>query len=103
MRLTKPVFDMTDGNEWVRSTHGETSTAPAGWAMSRSLRTVKSATQSPAPAESPAMTIFSGGTALCSASDGGRVKYKSETFLISVARRIHKLRVELTCCNNILS
>ena len=76
---------MTDGNEWVRSTHGEMSAAPAGWAMPRSLRTVRSATQSPPPAESPARTIFSAGTALCGASGGGLVKYKSETFIMSVA------------------
>ena len=30
VQLTEAEFDMTDGNEWVRSTHGETSTAPAG-------------------------------------------------------------------------
>lgn len=30
IELTDLVFDMTDGNECVRSTHGEMSTAPAG-------------------------------------------------------------------------
>lgn len=54
--------------------------------MPRSLRTVKSATQSPPPAESPATTIFSGCMALCGAFGGGFVKYKSGIFLVSVSR-----------------
>jgi len=70
--------------------------------MSRSLRTVKSATQSPPPAESPAITIFSGFTALWGAFGGGLVKYKSGTFLVSVARRIKKftwsLHAAITSC-----
>jgi len=69
--------------------------------MSRSLRTVKSATQTPAPAESPAITIFSGFTALCGAFGGGLVRYRSETFLVSAARR-NKLYVGRTCCDNIV-
>ena len=70
--------------------------------MSRSLRTVKSATQSPPPAESPAITIFSGSTALWGAFGGGLVKYKSGTFLVSVAKRIKKftwgLQAAITSC-----
>jgi len=70
--------------------------------MSRSLRTVKSATQSPPPAESPAITIFSGFTALCGAFGSGLVKYRSGTFLVSVAGRVKKftwdLHAAITSC-----
>ena len=99
IELTEPTFTITDGNEWVRSTQGEMSTAPAGWGIPRSLRTVRSAMQIPAPAESPATTIFSGGTALCGAFGGGLVKYRSETFSVSesewvvkISSSTHKLR-----------
>ena len=70
--------------------------------MPRSLRIVKSATQIPAPAESPAMTIFSGCTALCGAFGGGFVKYKSKPLLVSAAKRLDIFYVKLTCCDNIV-
>ena len=63
----------------------------------RSMRTVKSATQSPASAESPAITIPSGRTALWGAFCGGLVEYTSEIFLVSVARMTYKIYATLTC------
>ena len=48
------------------------------------------------------MTIFSSRTALRGAFGGGLVKYKSEMFLVSVTRKIDKIRVELTCCDTIM-
>lgn len=45
--------------------------------MFKSRSKVRSVMQRAPPAESPARTIFSGGTAECNASGGGLVRYKS--------------------------
>ena len=70
--------------------------------MPRPLRAVESAAQSPAPTESPVTSIFSGRTALWGAFAGGLVKYKSETFLVSVARMTYEIYGDFTYRDNIM-
>ena len=74
---------MTDGNEWVKSTHGEINTAPAGIGSPRSRMTVSNDKVSPPPAESPAITIFPGSMAVWRTPGGGLIKNKSKKGSIS--------------------
>ena len=75
--LTELTLLITLGKLCVRSTQGLISTAPAGRGKSRSRKSVRREIANPAPAESPAITIFDGSTGLCNAEGGGLVRYKS--------------------------
>lgn len=80
-RLTVAVFDITLGKLWVKSTQGLMRTPPAGNGLPRSRSTVNNERHKPAPAESPATTIFSGGTGECNAEGGGSIRYRSDSVI----------------------
>lgn len=69
--ITVGVLFITLGRLCVRSTHGLIRTAPAGIGSPISRSSVRSVSERPPPAESPANTILEEGMALWRALGGG--------------------------------